>query len=147
EADPVDLAAWESLRVAAREVEQWDDVVRACDVLVMSAEGVAKADLAEEAAALAMDELGDDLGAMERLREALSVDVRRPIAYGRLHDLLAEQNDAAALAALVQQRIDAEDDDAELVKLFYEMARIRRSLGDREATIAALENLLMLEPA
>jgi hypothetical protein len=146
-ADPEDLAAWEALRVAAREAEQWNHVVAACDVLAERTEGELSAQLCEEAAAVLMDRVDDrDDDAVTLLRRALERGgMSRPIAYGRLHDLLAERGDADALQELVQARIDATDDDRELVKLFYEMARIRRSLGDREGAIAALENLLMLE--
>jgi len=145
--DPEDLAAWEALRVAARETEQWEDVVAACDVIAARTEGELAAQLLEEAAAVLMDRFDDrDDTAMTYLRRALELGgMTRPIAYGRLHDLLAERGDADALQSLVQARIDSTDDDGELVKLFYEMARIRRSRGDREGAMAALENLLMLE--
>lgn len=146
-ADPEDLAAWEALRVAAREAEEWDDVVHACEILAAQTSGDFSAQLLEEAAAVLMDRFGDrDDEAVTHLRSALEIGgMSRPIAYGRLHDLLAERGDADALRDLVQARIDATDDDRELVRLFYEMARILRSLGDREGAIGALENLLMLE--
>jgi tetratricopeptide (TPR) repeat protein len=147
ERDPEDLAAWDALRVAAREAERWDLVVRAADTLAERTEGELAAQLYEEAAAVLMDHGEDaDAEAETRLAKALAIGPpNRPIAYGRMHDLLAARGDAEALSALVQRCIDATDDEADLVKLFYEQARIRRSLGDIEGAIGALENLLMLE--
>ncbi len=146
-ADPDDLASLEAMRVAAREAEHWEDVVGACDRLAEVVRPEFAAELLEEAAAVLMDRLPDrDEDAVARLRRALAAGgMARPIAYGRLHDLLAERGDAASLEALVESRIDTVDDDAELVRLFYELARIRRSRGDLDGAVAALENLLMLE--
>jgi hypothetical protein len=147
ERDPDDLSAWEALRVAAREAERWDLVVRAADTLAERTEGEFAAQLYEEAAAVLMDHADDgDAEAEARLAKALAIGPpNRPIAYGRMHDLLAARGDAEALSELVQRRIDVTDDEADLVKLFYEQARIRRSLGDIDGAIGALENLLMLE--
>jgi len=143
--DVSDLASWEALRLAAREAEHWEEVVRACDELAKHLEGELQAQLLEEAAAVLMDDLGRDPEAEERLRRCVEIDVARPIAFGRLHDLLAERNDTAALIDLVTKRIEALDEPEELTKLYYEQARLLRSQGDREAAQAALDNLLMLE--
>jgi hypothetical protein len=146
-ANPDDLASVEALRVAAREAERWEDVVDACDRLAAVARAEFAIALREEAAAVVMDRLPDrEEEAIARLRAVLDDGgMGRVTAYGRLHDLLAERGDAEALEALVGARIDATDDDAELVRLFYEQARIRRSRGDLEGALEALENLLMLE--
>ncbi len=143
--DSEDLASWEALRVAAREVDHWEEVVRACDELAARLEGDFKAQLLEEGAAVLMDELGRDREAEERLRVCVDVDVARPIAFYRLHDLLAERGDTEGLLQIVTARIDALDDPAELSRLYYEQARLLRSQGDREGAKGALENLLLLE--
>jgi lipopolysaccharide biosynthesis regulator YciM len=143
--DDTDLASWDCLRVAARDQRAWRDVVRACDRLAAAVQGPMRAQLLEEGAALLMDELGDDPGAEKRLRGALEVNRARPIAYGRLHDLLAEREDTAALLELVTGRIDAVDEPAELEKLYYEQARLRRAGGDRDGALASLESLLLLD--
>lgn len=145
--DASDLAAWDALRIAARETKAWEEEVKACDKLAALAEGTHRAELLEEAAAVLMDEMEDDAGAEQRLRQALKIDARRPIAYHRLRDLFAERDDGAGQLELVQARIDVVDDSDELNALFYEQARLLRSLGDREAALSALENLLMLEPS
>ncbi|RLB49562.1 MAG: hypothetical protein DRJ42_20775 [Deltaproteobacteria bacterium] len=144
--DPKDLSSWEALRLAARDAEQWADVVTACDTLAEVCDGELEAQLLEESAAILMDEMEGDAEAELRLLRAVEIDVTRPIAFGRLHDLLAERSDTEGLAELVAKRIGALDDPEELVKLFYEQARLHRSQGAREEALGSLENLLMLEP-
>lgn len=143
--DPEDLTAWESLRVAAREVGDFESVAEACDKLARRVDGALRAQLLEEAAVCLMDHVGDDAGAEERLRAALELGPTRPIPFWRLHDLLAERKADDALLALVDARLGANDDPDELPKLYYEQARLRRARGGREAVLESLENLLMLE--
>lgn len=144
--EPEDLASWEAIRVAARECEAWEPLVEACDRLAhIVTDDELRMLLLEESAATLMDELGQDARAERRLRRILAIDARRPIAYGRLHDLLAERDDDAGLLELVSNRIELVDDPSELVKLFYEQARLLRSVGLREEALSALDNLLMLD--
>lgn len=145
-ADPTDLASWEALRVAARDAERWTDLVRACDELASVLTGELRAALLEESAAVCMDQLDADDDAERRLRAALDVDGMRVIAYGRLHDLLADRGDDEGLLALVKHRAEITDDPDLLAPLFYELARLHRGLGQREQAFLALDNLLMLEP-
>ncbi|AKF08214.1 hypothetical protein [Sandaracinus amylolyticus] len=149
--DPEDLASWEALRVAARDAERWMDVVEACDRLAAQVDGALRATLLEEAAAVLMDQTDPEdaealVQAERRLREALEIDGGRAIAYGRLHDLLAERGDDAGLLELVQARADRTDDPEQLSPLFYELARLHRGLGRRDDALVSLDNLLMLEP-
>lgn len=143
--DASDLASAEMLRIAAREEQSWPDVVRACDRLAEATEGELRAQLLEEASAILMDHLEEDAAAEPRLRAAIAVDSARPIAYARLHDVLADRGDEAGLLALLNARIEVTDDPSDLAPLFYEQARLHRSLGDYEGAFAALENLLLLE--
>ena len=145
EEDATDLASWEAMRVAAREEQAWEDVVRACDELAKNVAGDLRAQLLEEAASVLMDDLGRDDDATERLSQALAIDPSRGIAFGRLHDLLAEREDTRGLIDLVGKRISLIDDSDELVRLFYEHARLHRSEGNRAAALDALDNVLMLE--
>lgn len=141
-----DLASWEAIRVCARECEAWEPLVEACDRLAhLIEDDELAAMLLEESAAVLMDELGQDARAERRLRRVLAIDAKRPIAYGRFHDLLAERGDDAGLLELVSARIDLVDDPEELSKLFYEQARLYRALGMREDALATLDNLLMLD--
>lgn len=145
--DPDDLAGWEALRVAARQAERWEDVVRACDRLAESVPTELRALLLEEAGAVLMDKLGRDDEAETRLKTAFDLDPTRAVAYGRLHDLLTERDDVDGLLALVTQRLDATDDRAERIKLFYERARLERAEHDREGALEALDQVLSLDPA
>jgi hypothetical protein len=144
--DATDLASWESIRVAARAERRFEDVVRACDELAKALpECDLKAQLLEEAAAAAMDELGDATGAQERLERVLAYDVRRPVAFGRLEDLYSERAESSALADLVGKRIENTEEPEELVKLYYQQARLLRGEKDLEGALRSLENLLMLD--
>lgn len=145
-AESDDLASWEAIRVCARDCQAWAPLVEACDRLAhLAPDEELAAMLLEESAAVLMDELNEDARAERRLRRVLAIDARRPIAYGRLHDLLADRGDDAGLLELVSARIDLVDDSEELVKLFYEQARLFRALGMRDDALGALDNLLMLD--
>lgn len=145
-AESNDLASWEAIRVCARDCEAWEPLVEACDRLAhLVPDEELAAMLLEESAAVLMDELGENDRAERRLRRVLAIDATRPIAYGRLHDLLADRGDEAGLLELVSARIELVDDSEELVKLFYEQARLFRALGMRDDALGALDNLLMLD--
>lgn len=145
-ADPDDLASWETIRVCARDAGAWEPLVEACDRMAHLVEDdELKMLLWEESAAVLMDALQQDDRAERRLRRVLAIDAKRPIAYGRLHDLLAERGDDRGLLGLVSNRIALLDDPEELCKLYYEQARLLRSLGMREDALVALDNLLMLD--
>lgn len=145
EEDPGDLASWEALRMAGRDAAEWEDVTRACDILAAAIEGEAQHELLEESAAVLMDHLQRDADAEERLRRVVASDPRRPNAYHRLHDLVAERGDTEELLQLVGNRIDALDDASELERLFYEMARLHRSRGELDQALEAIENVRMLD--
>ncbi|MGE0786724.1 MAG: hypothetical protein AB7S26_13715 [Sandaracinaceae bacterium] len=144
--EPDDLASWEAIRVCARDCDAWEPLVEACDRLAhLLADDELTMLLLEESAAVLMDDLGQDARAERRLRRILAIDARRPIAYGRLHDLLAERGDDRGLLELVNNRIELVDAPEELGKLFYEQARLLRGLGRREEALGALDNLLLLD--
>lgn len=145
EEDPDDLASVEALRVAAREAGHFDRVAWAAHRLAGEVEGVNRVRLLEEAAAVWMDHVGDDASAEAALKDALEVDPESRVAYGRMHDLLAERGDTEALLALTGDRITRIDDSDELVKLFYEQARLKRAAGDLAGALEALDNLDMLD--
>lgn len=142
--DPDDFATWDLLRGACHLLENWDGVVEACDALASHCEGVFRAQLLEESACVLLDQLGRANDAEKRLRDALAIDPARMVAFDRLHDILTDRQDEAALAALIRERIDLVDDPDELVDLFYEQARLHRSAGDRPGALAWIDSLLML---
>ncbi|MBX3251689.1 MAG: hypothetical protein KF901_31215 [Myxococcales bacterium] len=143
--EPDDLASWEALRVAARDVGAWADVARACDVLADALDGEPRHALLEESAAVWMDHLGRPDEAERRLVEVTEADRSRALAYHRLHDLLADRGDTAGLLGLVRSRIDAIDDSEQLERLIYEQSRLHRSLGQLDEALVAIDDLLLLD--
>ena len=141
-----DLASWEALRLAARATRQWQDVVLACDELANKVEGPLRAQLLEEGAAVWMDQLGRDDEAEVRLQAALALDIRRTVAAERLRDLLVDRGDSRGLLDLISRRVQVVDDRAELIKLYYEQARLLRGEGELEAALDAVQRLLTLDP-
>jgi len=142
--EPDDLATWEVLRAASHLTEDWSGVLEACDALSAHCEGEFRAHLLEEAASVLMDQLQRPEDAELRLREALSIDPTRMVAFDRLHDLLADRQDEAALLELIRARIAVVDDPDELIDLFYEQARLHRSAGDRTGALAWIDSVLMM---
>ncbi len=144
-ADSDDLVALDTLRVASRQCGRFYEVVSTCERLARHVEGEMWAELMEEAAAVRMDVLDDNTGAEADLRRVLELHPARATAYGRLHALLSEREDASELTALVQARAKLVDSPEELAPLFYELARLHRAAGDLESALDALDNLTMLE--
>ncbi len=147
ESEPADLSAWEVLRVAARATSDFETVVLACDTLAYHADGEARAVLLEEAATVLEEELGRPADAELRLRAALAADESRTPVFERLHDLLLERRDLEALSALISSRVRVAATEGERIDLLYEQARLLRALGEREATLACLEEVLAIEPS
>ncbi len=144
--DAEDLASWECLRVAARAVAEWQWVVDACDRLAPLASDEQRAMLLEESAAVRIDHLGDLDGGELLLRDALQLDPARTAAYDRLHDLLAERGEAEPLLELVVKRIESVGPEADLARLYFEQARLRRALVDLDGALATIDDLLAIAP-
>ncbi len=143
--DPTDLASLDALRVAGRGAKDFAAVRDACDRLADAAPPALRALLLEESGIACMDALGDDQAARARFAAALAADPDRQVAYGRLHDLLVEADAQEELLALVDARIPRIDEGEELAKLYYEKARLLRSLGRLEQALEAIDNLLLLD--
>jgi hypothetical protein len=142
---PDDLALWETLRNAARQARQWSLVAQACERLAQFVQGPLKADLLEEAGVVRLDCLGQHQQAEDLFRCALEEDARRDVAFRRLHDLLAAQEDAEGLDALVSNRL-ALGGPKDRLDLLYERARLLRGFSDRPGALEALEELFTAEP-
>jgi uncharacterized protein HemY len=142
---PDDLASWETLRSAARQAGQWAMVAQACERLAPFVEGSLKADLLEEAGAVRLDCLQQYPQAEDLFRRALDEDPTRQVAFRRLHDLLAEREDAEALEALVSARL-AIGGPKDRPELLYERARLLRGFSDRPGALEVLDELFAVEP-
>jgi hypothetical protein len=143
--DPDDLAALELLRVAARKAGRFELVATSAEALARRLSGELWAELLEEAAAVRMDQLDDAAGAEKLLSEVMARHPKRPITYGRLHDLIGERGDTERLIALIEARTELIDEAEELAPLFYELARLHRGKGDLDAALDALDHLSMME--
>ncbi|MBW2508323.1 MAG: hypothetical protein JRE81_06815, partial [Deltaproteobacteria bacterium] len=142
---PDDLALWETLRVAARQAGQWALVAQACERLARFVDGPLQADLLEEAGAVRLDCLEQHQQAEDAFRSALEADPTREIAFRRLHDLLAEREDAEGLEELVAARL-ARGGPKDRPDLLYERARLLRGFSDRPGALEVLDELLTSEP-
>jgi Flp pilus assembly protein TadD len=142
---PDDLALWETLRIAARQAGQWALVAQACERLALFVEGSLKADLLEEAGAVRLDCLQQHQQAEDSFRGALDADPTRDVAFRRLHDLLADREDAEGLEDLVSARL-ALGGPKERPDLLYERARLLRGFSDRPGALEVLDELFTSEP-
>lgn len=145
DARPDDLALWETLRGAARQARQWPLVAQACERLAPFVDGSLRADLLEEAGVVRLDCLEQYQQAEDLFRRALDEDPTRDVAFRRLHDLLAQQEDAGALEALVSDRL-ALGGPKDRLELLYERARLLRGFSDRPGALEVLGELFNAEP-
>ncbi len=111
-------------KVAADAAEQLQRVHR---------EPVLRRDAGLLAAALAARDLGDRPRAILLLRAVIEADPRAELAVARLRVLLLEGEEWAALAELLQSRLEVETEARRLLELHVELGEIARDrLGDVE---------------
>jgi cellulose synthase operon protein C len=147
EAAPGELIGWEGLRAAAETLGRKDTLAEASAALGDAVhDPVRGAELWEQAATILLDELGDKQRGEFALSRAVERDVRRFAPFDRLFRIVRERKDHPRLLDLIARRLEVADDSEEIVKLFWERARVLRSSGDREGALAALESVRMLEP-
>jgi hypothetical protein len=147
EAAPGEIIGWEGLRAAADTLGRRDILAEASAALGDALHDPARgAELWEQAATILLDELGDKQRGEFALSRAVERDVRRFPPFDRLFRIVRERKDNPRLLDLIARRLDVADDPQEIVKLFWERARVLRSGGDRDGALAALENVRMLEP-
>ena len=143
---PEDISIWETLRVAARQGEQWPLVAQACERLAQTVDGPLRADLLEEAAVVRLDQLDQEQQAEDLFRRALGEDPSRGLSFHRLHDLLARHEDTEGLEALICDRLTHIDALEERAALIYERACLLRGFSDRSGALDALRQLFELDP-
>ncbi len=146
ERDASDLSSWESLRVAAHATGRWTTVVECCDLLASHCEGELCALLLEEAAATLMDQLKQPEEAEKRFEKAFELDPESNIAYYRLRDLWTQRAEVDKLLHLTTKRAEVIDESEELTHLLYTLARLQRALDAHDEALAAIEQLLIIEP-
>ncbi len=142
---PDDVAVWEALRGAARQAKDWSLAALACERLARFVDGTLRAELLEEAGIVRLDFLDQDQQAEDLFRAALAADPSRDLAFRRLHDLLADKEDADALQELIESRLDrAGPGDRE--DLLYERARLLRGFSERAKALEVLDELFAAVP-
>jgi tetratricopeptide (TPR) repeat protein len=145
-AQPSDLAAWTGLHAAAQATA--DDATRALaaeQVGALSTNAARAATFLEEAG-LFLLESGQGDRAEELLEAAFMRDPSRGVAFDKLFRRVREKKEGERLLSLIEKRLEASDDPVEIVKLYWERARVLREQGDAEGALVALENVTMVEP-
>jgi tetratricopeptide (TPR) repeat protein len=145
-ADPGDLALWELQRASARARADWEGAADAAEQLAEASQGRFRTELLEEAAVLLQNELGQNERAERCLRAAFDNDPGTELAFAWLHDLLLERRDLPGVLELIERRLAAIDDPAQLLDLSYERALLLRAGGRRDDAIGALESVLAADP-
>lgn len=92
------------------------------------------------------DAIGDKTRGENALSEAFAREGTRRAAFDRVFRAVRARKEDDRLLQLVARRLESTDDPPEMAKLFWERARVLRAKGDRDAALAALENVTMLEP-
>jgi predicted Zn-dependent protease len=147
DAMPEEVMGWEGLRSAADLLGERGVLAEACAALgELVADDARGAELWEIASGILLDELGDKNRGEFALSRAVERDVSRFAPFDRLFRIVRERKDGARLLELIAHRLEVAEDPEEIVKLFWERARVMRASGDREGALAALENVRMLEP-
>ncbi len=147
EALPSEVLGWEGLRATAEASGDRELMAEACAALGDAVSDPAMgAELWETSALILIDELGDAERGELALARTIERDIRRDVAFDRLFRIVRGRKDGATLLELIERRLDVAEDPEEIVKLFWERARVLRKAGDLDAALAALENVTMLEP-
>jgi hypothetical protein len=147
EAAPQEIMGWEGLRTAAEMLGERGVLAEACAALGDAVQDDARgAELWEIASQILLDEFGDRERGEFALGRAVDRDVRRFAPFDRLFRIVRERKDGERLLDLIARRLEVAEDPEEIVKLFWERARVMRAAGDREGALSALENVRMLEP-
>lgn len=143
---PNDLASWEGLRACAE--RSGDAALRARASAELGARCVdARRGAAfwEEAALLWLD-LGNDHGADRALEASFGRDPTRGVAFDKLFRRTRERKENDKLLAIIAKRLEVTDEPNEILKLFWEQARVLREIGDYDGALRALEHVTILDP-
>jgi tetratricopeptide (TPR) repeat protein len=146
-ARPDDLATWEGIRTAAAALQQpaleATALARLGELCVDDRRAAA---FWEQAGLLCLDKTKDGENGDIALEQAFLRDPTRSTAFDRLFRRVRERQQDDVLLELVSRRLEVADDTNEIVKLYWERARVLRKKGDHEGALDALTNVTMLEP-
>jgi cellulose synthase operon protein C len=144
---PTDIAGWEGLRTAARQLADGNTRAFATAKLGELCKDNARAGAFwEEAGMIWLEEVNDEAHGELALTNAFARDPRRAVAFDKLFRRVRARQDDDRLLELAARRLEVADDDTEIVKLYWEQARVLRKKGDLAAALEALTNVTLLEP-
>jgi len=125
----------------------WAELVERLAAVMEGAGDVAgAAGLWEQVGMAWWDTLGNTARGERALSEAFARDNTKRTAFDRVFRAVRARKEDDRLLALVGRRLEVTDDPPEMVKLFWEQARVLRAKGDRDGALSSLENVTMLEP-
>ena len=146
EARPNDIASWEGLRTAATRISDGlTAAVAASKLGELLHDDARAAEMWEQAGLLLIDVVGDEAEGEQALLEAFTRDPHRGVAFDKLFRRLRAREADDAVLELAQKRLEVTEESAEIVKLYWEQARVFRKKGDYDAALDALANVTMLE--
>ena len=144
--NPGDLAAWEGLRACAEAAGDRNARARAAAELGARCKDARRGAAFWEEAALLWLELGDEANIDRALEQSFARDARRGVAFDKLFRRVRARKDNDRLLPLIVRRLDVADEPQEVLKLFWEQARVLREKGDQDAALQSLEHVTMLDP-
>lgn len=145
-ARPEDLAPWIGLHAAAESAGDRSTRATAAERIGALSCDAARGAMYLEEAALLFLELGHGDHAEEVLQASFDRDPSRSVAFDKLFRRVREKKESDRLLELIERRLGATDDPAEIVKLYWERARVLREKGDTDGALVALENVTLVEP-
>jgi predicted Zn-dependent protease len=145
-AHPGDLASWEGLRACAEATGDKAARARAAAELGARCKDAKRGAAFWEEAALLWLELGDEANIDRALEESFARDARRAVAFDKLFRRVRAKKDNDHLLPLIVRRLDVAEDSQEILKLFWEQARVLREKGDQDAALQSLDHVTMLDP-
>ena len=147
EARPADITAWEGLCAAATQISDGLTAATASAKLGELIQDDARAaEKWEHAGLLFIDVVGDEDQGDQALLAAFDRDPRRGVAFDKLFRRMRAREADDAVLELAVRRLEVAEDGAEIIKLYWEQARVLRKKGDYDAALDALGNVTMLEP-
>ncbi|MEQ9317667.1 MAG: tetratricopeptide repeat protein, partial [Polyangiaceae bacterium] len=147
EVDGEDMASWEGLRAASKQLEDHTTggVATARLANLCKDDGKA-AELWEEAGLILLEHTDAHDDAEIAFRRSLERDHTRAVAFDKLFRRVRARKDNDQLLKLIKLRLQVTENELEITKMYWERARVYRDQGDNERALEALNDVTMLEP-
>lgn len=144
---PDDFTVWEGLRTAAifagNLALQADATLRLAE---LTSDPVHAAILFEEGGMIFLEQLGEEARGEKAISQAFFKDPRRSVAFDRLFRRVRSRKQDDLLVDLAQRRLTVTEDETEIVKLYWEQARVFHKQNQFESALDALSSVVMFEP-